>query len=311
MDLLRSSNMSLFPTVLDSTILSSWKRCKQLFFREYIENWKPQGVSIHLHAGAAYAKGLEVARKNFYQIGCSAEVAIDLGEEALIEAYGTYDAGDHAKNLSGMQRAFAFHFKEFPLGSDDAIPITLTDGSRAIEFSFAFPLPINNPDTGEPILYAGRCDMVVDWQDGIYTFDDKTTTRSGSSDKWRLRSQFSGYVYALRLYGYPCDGALIREIVLLKKDFKINHHFSPRTDFLIDRWYENLCSEVTEITRQYKAWKNDDRNIWIYNLDDGCNAFMSPCSFTRICESPDPESWLEMSHEKRIWNPLTREETKL
>ena len=55
-----------FPSVLDSTIISSFRSCPTRFRLEYIENFKPRSVSIHLHAGAAYAAALEAGRKAFF-----------------------------------------------------------------------------------------------------------------------------------------------------------------------------------------------------------------------------------------------------
>lgn len=54
-----------FPSVFDSSMLSAWKTCPSLFAHSYLQHWKPKGESVHLVAGKAFAKGLEVARTAF------------------------------------------------------------------------------------------------------------------------------------------------------------------------------------------------------------------------------------------------------
>jgi len=53
-----------FPHVLDSTIIASFRSCPTRCNLEYFENWKPRSVSIHLHAGAAYAAALKPAGRH-------------------------------------------------------------------------------------------------------------------------------------------------------------------------------------------------------------------------------------------------------
>ena len=124
--------MSTFPTSIDSTIMASFRSCPQKFHREYLLHYKPREPSIHLHAGAAFAKGLEVARKSYYEAGNPAEEAIARGMAALLQAYGEFDAGDSPKSLERMAGAYEFYFDRYPLESDAATPMCLPDGSRAI-----------------------------------------------------------------------------------------------------------------------------------------------------------------------------------
>ena len=42
-----------FPTVLDSTIMAAFRSCPRKAELEFIQHWKPQTPSVHLHAGAA------------------------------------------------------------------------------------------------------------------------------------------------------------------------------------------------------------------------------------------------------------------
>ena len=46
---------------------------------------------------------------------------------------------------------------------------------------------------------------------------------------------------------------------------------------------------------------------WDYDLDHACSEY-GGCQFTRVCKSNDPEAWLPMYFEKRVWDPLARRE---
>ena len=54
-------------------------------------------------------------------------------------------------------------------------------------------------------------------------------------------------------------------------------------------------------------WRDD----WYdYALDHACAEY-GGCSMLQICKSPDPETWLETYFERRVWDPLLREEMTL
>ena len=57
-----SKQRPMFPHTFDSTMLSAFTSCPQKMFRTYVEHWKPKSESVHLIAGGAFAKGIEVAR---------------------------------------------------------------------------------------------------------------------------------------------------------------------------------------------------------------------------------------------------------
>src|SRR5208282_3315991 len=197
------STSGSFPPVIDSSIMASFKACPTLFRREYIEDWKAKDPSVHLHAGAAFAKGIEVARTEFYVAGASLLSALEKGREALAEAYGDFDCPHNsAKTKDRMLGAFDFYWANYPLNADSP-PIILPNGWRGIEFSFAEPLSILNPDTQEPLIYCGRMDAILSFAGGALITDDETTSSLGPtwSRQWDLRSQFTGYCWGAQRNG--------------------------------------------------------------------------------------------------------------
>lgn len=295
-----------FPLLWDSSMLSTLRSCKQKFFREYVEHWKPLTLSVHLHAGKAYARGLEVARKAYYSNGASPDAALEAGLAALMEAYGDFECPpDSTKSLTRMLGALEFYFSQYPFETDPVQPL-LVNGAPAIEFSFAVPFPVRHPESGEPIIFCGRADMLATFAGAPYVFDDKTTSQLGASwaGQWALRGQFSGYGWAAYETGIDTDGTLIRGVSILKAKYETQQALSPRPRWMIDRW---LAQSIYDIEAAISAWKS---GWWDYNLDETCNHY-GGCMFKRICTSQEPDPWLANYFEQRVWNPLTREETPL
>lgn len=320
-----------FPEIFDSSMLATFKACAEKFRKNYIMHWKPKASSVHLHAGGAFAKGLEVTRKAFYtgeiigkvqaKDGTSqwasiqrepqdAETAIALGLQALMAAYGNFECPpDSAKSAERMAGAFEFYFDNYPLSHEDGYPIITPGGARAIEYSFAHPLPILHPVTGNPLLYVGRMDAIIQYAGGRYIDDEKTTTQLGASwsRQWDLRSQFTGYCWGAREAGIEVDGAIVRGVSILKTKYDTQQAIGYRPDWQIDRWYKELLEWIEDIIINYQ--KRGPEGPWRHNLDHSCAEY-GGCEFREACLSVDEQPWLETAFEHRVWNPLLRTETK-
>lgn len=299
-----SQSRPLFPHTVDSTILGAFRACPQKFFRQYVQHWKPLAQSVHLVAGGAFASGIEAARNSFYVAGESSETAEAAGLAALIAHYGAFECPeDSAKSLERMCGALEFYFSNYPLGADGAVPITLASGRRGIEFSFAEPLDIKHPVTGDPILYTGRSDMIAERAGGVYIYDEKTTSSLGASwgRQWEMRSQFTGYSWAARKQGIKTHGAIIRGVSILKTKYDTLEVPTYRSDYELDRWEGQV---VRDIQRMIQCWES---GVWDWNLDGACTDY-GGCSFVKVCKSSDPEQWLPAYFEQRVWDPLARRE---
>ncbi len=294
----------MFPHTFDSTMLGAFRSCPQKMFRTYVEHWKPKSESVHLIAGGAFAKGIEVARQAYYIHDHNQEDSIAMGMQALLEAYGDFDPpADSAKSPTRMAGALEFYFENYPLDAASAVPLTFPDGRKAIEFSFAEPLEIMHPVTGDPILYTGRCDMIADFCGGQYTVDEKTTSQLGASwpKQWEMRSQFTGYQWAANRAGLNVQGTLVRGVSILKTKYDHLQHVTYRSPYEVARW---LDQTHRDIARAIEMWKDD---YWDYSLDHACAEY-GGCSMVNVCKSAEPEAWLPMYFEKRVWSPLDRKE---
>ena len=303
----------MFPHAFDSTMIASGRSCPQKLYRQYVEHWKPKTESVHLVAGGAFAKGIELARKAYYE-GISTLPTVDyiegpngmerkvtwtdspfhgtredaeaIGIAGLIAAYGDFECpADSAKSLERTAGALEFYFANYPLGADGMEPLKFANGARAIEFAFAQPLPVNHPVTGDPILYTGRCDMIAEFANGIYVVDEKTTSSLGASwaRQWEMRSQFTGYIWAARDYGIEATGAIVRGVSILKTKYDTQQAITYRAPFEVDRWLDQTCRDIE---RYIEMWQ---RGQWDYDLDHACAEY-GGCSFVQICKSASPSS---------------------
>ena len=301
------SERTPFPTVLDSTIVGTFKRCQRKGYLEYFEHWKPKSLSVHLHAGAAFAKGLEVAREAFFVEHRTVEDSTALGMGALLRAYGDFECPeDSAKSANRMAGALEYYFNAWPLGADGATPVEFPGGRHGIEFSFAEPLPIMHPETGEPLVYVGRMDQVVNFAGGVFVEDDKTASSLGASwpKQWDLRSQFTGYAWGCQQAGLKTDGVLVRGVSILKTKYDHMEAVSYRPQWQIDRWYSETMDFIEGMV---EAWK---KGKYRHDLDHACTDF-GGCPLRMVCMSQDESVWLEQYFEKRVWDPVNRLETKV
>lgn len=286
-------------------MISCLRSCKQKFSREYIQHWKPKSTSVHLHAGAAFASGLEAVRRAYYQDNKGPSEALAHGLRALIEAYGDYvSPPDSAKSLERMAGALEFYFSVWPLETDPARPLRLGD-RLGIEFSFANPLPVNHPETGEPLIYCGRADQVVSFAGGQYVEDDKTASQLGASwaSQWDLRSQFTGYCWAAGAAGIRVDGVLVRGVSILKTKYGSAESVTYRPEWQVQRWLSQVTRDLQTAIR---CW---EEGYWDYSLDHACTEY-GGCTFAQICRTPpeNQDAFLDINFERREWNPLLRTE---
>lgn len=292
-----------FPAWIDNSALSSFKKCPTDWYWSNLRLLELKGGSLHLLTGGAFAAGLEAARRAFYEQGLSSEESVALGLHALILFYGDFEAPpDHVKSFPNLCFALLDYFLQYPLDSDGFTPIELSPARRAIEFTFSIPLPINNPDTGEPLLYSGRFDALGTWREALFGLDDKTATQLGSSwsKNWILDSQFTGYTWAVREFGLAPAGFLVRGLSFLKSGFGHAQAIVYRPEWQVSRWYESMLHTVRCMIAYHQE------GFFPLTLDKhACNSY-GGCAFHQLCESQNPEAWVASNYAPRVWNPLVK-----
>lgn len=286
-------------------MLGYWRACKKKFWWRHQRNLAPRGSNLHLLAGGAFAKGCEAVRRAYYMGGSSPDDAIAQGHIALIRAWGAEDPHeDENKSLGRMLGGLDYFFHEaFPLVEDYIVPyINPSTNEPMVECSFGLPIEeVKHPQSGDPILYAGRFDMlgVHKTEQVLFIEDDKTTSSLGAqwSSRWTLRSQFTGYVWGAQRFGLPVAGAVIRGISFLKNGYDKAESIQMRPKWMIDRWYEQVVRDLREMIHSWES------QVWGFNFDESCATY-GGCPYLRLCDVEDPEPFVEVYYENSPWEPL-------
>lgn len=296
-----------FPLVIDNTMRSSFIACPKKFYYEFIRKLTPYVISPDLHAGGAFAKGIETVRMAYYRDHLPLETALARGMEAFTHFWGKYNPPEgHVKTYEAMLAALVEYFHQYHPEYDVIQPYMVEGGKPAVEFNFALPFPtLRHPESGEPLIYAGRFDLLGVYQDQLFIVDEKTTKQLGPSwpEQWHMKSQFTGYAWGARAFGYPVAGAIIRGMSVLKNSFGHAQVILYRPEWVIDRWLHQLERDVK---RMIAAW---EEGYWDYDINDACSAY-GGCPFKLLCGSENPERWIEGNYAHKNWNPLAADPTE-
>lgn len=296
-----------FPNVLDATQVSEYRTCALRFHRRFNLNLVPSGQvdSVHLHFGRTVAKGLEVARRAYYTDGLDTPSALQAAHEAMDKEWGDYESPDRSiKTLETAHGALEFYFTERPMADDYIRPYD----NDAFEWNGVIKLPFTHPATGDPLLYAGKFDMLGVRNGLVMPVDEKTTTRLGATwgAQWHTRSQFLGYMYVCKelVSDLSVAGVMVRGIALYKSlpNFKLAEEFVPYNEKLVQAWHRALIHTVADMISSY------NQGYWQPDLDAGCNSYMTRCPYAVLCESQS-DLWLADFDRAEPWNPLFKEPT--
>lgn len=296
-----------FPVHLDATNLAAFKACERKWYYNYHRSLHVNtGKSVHLIAGGAFARGLAIARLSHFAEGKSPEVSIACAQRAAIVHWGDFEEPEGSpKNLGNILLAIEEYFSHYGFKTDPLKPHTLASGKPAVECSFALPLPINHPTTGQPILYTGRYDMLGELHSSLFVTDEKTTSKLGPSwsHQWDLRSQFIGYSWAARKHKFPVAGVIVRGISILKRSFGHAEVIVYCPSHIIEAW---LDMTVHTIERMISCWKSGQ---FLRDFDAACASY-SGCPYKILCDKKEPETWVESNFHIDVWNPLDDEGEK-
>ena len=317
------------PNHLDSTMISCFRSCPNKYLREFVQGFRPPGVSIDLHAGGCFAHALEVVRKGVWENNLHLSDALERSHAAYLVEWGDFVIPEFKKTGKTMDRvweAVVDYFAQYPPLTDHIRPYMTADGKPTFEYTFAIPLePCITPEDaaqllrdggsldglfpthpdGSPFLYTGRFDMLGEMSGRPVVEDDKTSGKTAGAnwaEQWDLRSQFLGYVWACQQGGMELDTVVVRGISILKTLIGHAEAVKTYTPFMVSKWHEQLRRDVWRLRR---CW---DETYFDFNLGDACTSFGN-CMFQTVCQSPNPETWLN-EFVVRKWNPLDKNPIK-
>lgn len=315
---------SKFPTAIDNSMRKELVKCETAAKYKYELGLRSnEKANVDLHAGKAFASGLETARRAFYVDGVEPGTAVGLGIEAVYKAYGSFIPPDKSnKTAARMGGALVFYFNERPLEKEKLRPIKFPNGAGStadggvmgIEVGFNFPIGIMHPTVAhQELSYCGRFDMLAQDENGdAWVVDEKTTSQMGDkwANQWLLDSQMTGYCWGaqklLDQHGMNhvlVKGAVINGIAIRLRDYEHIRLNTYRQQWEIDRWYHQMKSNVLRWVDVHVLKTHD------MALDHACATYNNPCEFSPLCSSRNPERIMDSSYTVIRWNPLTREET--
>ena len=293
-----------FPAAIDNTMRTAWDACQRKFLLGHIYNLRAGDPSEHLVFGGAYARGLEVARKEYYS--GNSDKRNYLGK-AFIECIREWDTElddpliDLSKSLPNCLMAILYYFDEYDMGSDWLKPLAYEDGEAAVEFTFAQPLAHHQHPSGNPMLYAGRLDMLVNYASEPAVYDDKTTSQLGAQwiNSWSLNSQMTGYIWAARQAGYNTTTAIIRGVSILKKGNGTAQAIEHRTDWEIASWFDLLNHNLEGMLWSY----DNGEDAFLPSYGQACSAY-GGCPYKQLCKKENWKDWVEPDFHEYVWDPL-------
>jgi len=328
-----------FPLTWDSTQLAA-TACPIKFFRQHVQHLA-QEESVHLIAGASFARGIHVTRESFYTHGMDEHTSISLGIAALQEEYGDfYCPWNENKSINRMSVALEAYFSHFRLPFDEVVPMKLADGTHSMEYGMVQPIrDLNNefilhPTLNVPLMFSGRLDLLASYMGKSWIVDEKTTSGYFPSDygsQWELRGQFSGYSWLAEqtylaegiseLHGL--SGVIVRGVSLPKSvsndaskrqasyadsgTVKFREHLSHRSEFMVANWHRFMVEKVLQAKESYLRYLDNEakqpEKFFTGNYGDMCTSYSRACSFMASCKNPDAESFLSVDYPQTIWRP--------
>ena len=209
--------------------------------------------------------------------------------------------------------------------------LTDGEGKRMVELSFALPLfslPLEVldglQDNEQPIsvIYTGRIDLPVSWNDQIIIIDHKTTGMLGSNffDQYRMSSQLIGYCWAFQtLTGRRVNGFAVNAIRSKAKTMKLLNGTASKGEE-VKWWSEGFFREKEDVLQwRIDEWKKNviariEEFFWHYSkgfmpMKTSECAHFGRCPYYDVCYyPPENRDIILESNQFRTndWSPLNK-----
>jgi hypothetical protein len=253
---------------------------------------------------------LEDLRKAYYGAGVPTSEALQAAFKGATEEWGDKDwPTDTVKSFPRIIEAIVAYTQEYPL-ADDILKPHMTALGPSVEFTFAIPIPDTaHPITGEPLLYGGRFDMLANYRDEmLVVHDDKTCSALGAqwAKQWRLRSQFTGYMWAAQQYGYEVQATTVRGCALLKSSIKFGDAITYRPQWMIDEWLDGMIETAREMCMKWEEDQDLPDRGFQKQFGDTCSHY-GGCAFLDLCDKEHWKKWVEGNYVEVRWNPTDKD----
>lgn len=258
------------PEVFDHTFSGTYLECERMALYQGIWGRKSEVTDYTLAWGSLFHKLAEVwiERSNLDEV----IELIDLNLPEDIE-------DNYGRTKGRMQEAFIEWVK---FRRADPIEILRTEQPAVVLCTS--PCPYS--DDGCGLLYGGRLDQIVRWNQMVGPLDIKTTVKESSDpiSEYKPNHQMEGYVWlASHLTGKHCWGAIVERIIINKSKIKPSRFPIPYNKDHIIEWAQTerlLHEEIRE-----KFGKHPYEEIF-WKQNKGRCALPYRCRYRDVCTSP-------------------------
>lgn len=311
--------------VIDQTSLGEFKLCPRRYYYRIVCGWVSRKPSFHLDFGIWMHEAREVYEHS-KAFGADHEQALRNTIRHLMtatwnkEAGRAWNSGNKDKNRYTLLRTAVWYLDSYGK-HDQAQTILLRNGKPAVELTFKFtPVDFRSERefksiTGEPILFSGHMDRIVELAGSLFINDLKTTSRSLNDLYWAQfdpDNQVSFYTYAGQwalqntestVWGHEVETREISGVIIdaaqVKEEYsKFERRIVPRTAAQIVEWLDD-AKDWIELMGIYA-----EMNKWPMN-DKSCHTGFYGCPYQAVCARTPParQNWLEADYSKAVWDP--------
>lgn len=291
--------------------------CVRKFFYGYILKKQPAAGRSPL----IYGKMVHNVLERYYKTGDSSHEFVDFLIQSEIDRSGEElsMSGDEKRSNDTFSLLMQSYFNHTRAFGEYLRPLTLEDGTLAVEKSFSLPLGEVNvglyPDEiiKATVMWEGKIDLVATdlRTNKIGIWDHKTASRLGETflnDKMRS-VQFTSYLWAISQLA-PQLGTItevgLNTLSAKSKGFEFQHFMFSRSPWNLEEWRHDTLALIQGALNQiniYSGHTIGNRNI--------CCGKYGKCQFFDACEvAPhDRMKFLLESgaYSTSTWSPLGEE----
>ena len=256
----------------DYTMMSDFLRCRFYYYFRHIRHLVPKVTPAPLSFGKTWHSATEMLAKGKSSEDAQKHFKTDYKNE-------TRDEMRTPERGALMVKMYEEKYKRAP------IKFLYT------ETPFALHLPNN-------VILCGRMDGIVEWRDGVYVFERKTTSKLGATffEKFELNYQIDGYCLGCMELVGACNGAIMDIARVCKPAPKMD------VDFVRDI-VSRTKDELVLAKKNIVEIAYDMQNGPLYQNKDSCMLYYRKCQYHDLCMSGCDERVIKAQYDVAIWDP--------
>jgi hypothetical protein len=330
------------PTYIDSTMRSCFVSCPQKYFREFVEGYRPPGISVDLHAGACFAGALEEIYKQVHGNKRPLEEALLIAQARFFQEWGAFEIPEWKKTAKTPDRMWEAivgdgtekgkgYFEQYSPLTDHVQPYFDVNGKPTFEYTFAIPLepacqpeelrtseheasmdegmlPMTMPERFFPLHPNGSPFLYTGRFDMLGSYLGKPVVRDEKTTGGSIGANWADQ-WDLRSqfmgYVWACQQLGLDLDTVVVRGIAIQKTQIVHAE-AIKTYSKFMIDRWYEQLRRdlWRLRRSYDEKYFDFNLADACTSYGN-CIFQRVCQSSTPENWLG-EFEIRHWNPLDK-----